>query len=70
MKLHFSSFFSKSEVHFSVYRVMSVLATATVVKWSEFLATDPDVRVRFSALPDFVRSNGSGTRSTQPRERN
>jgi hypothetical protein len=25
-------------------------------------------RVRFSALPDFLRSGGSGTGSTQPRE--
>jgi hypothetical protein len=32
--------------------------------WSsgqEFLATDPKVRVRFPALPDFVKSSGSGT---------
>jgi hypothetical protein len=36
--------------------------------WVEgFLATDPEVRVPFSALPDFLRSV-SGTRSTQPRE--
>jgi hypothetical protein len=27
-------------------------------------------RVRFPALPDFLRSNGSGTWSTQPREDN
>jgi hypothetical protein len=26
--------------------------------------------VRFPALPDFLRSNGSGTGSTQPREYN
>jgi hypothetical protein len=32
-----------------------------VVYWSEFLATDPEVRVRFPALPDFLRSSGSGT---------
>jgi hypothetical protein len=42
--------------------------------WSsgqEFLAKDPEVRVRFSALPDFLRSSGgSGTGSTQPREHN
>jgi hypothetical protein len=37
--------------------------------WSEFLATDPEVRVRFPALPDFL-SSGSGTRSTQPRQYN
>jgi hypothetical protein len=27
--------------------------TASVVYWSEFLATDPEVRVRFPVLPDF-----------------
>jgi hypothetical protein len=32
------------------------------------LATDPEVWVRFPALPDFLRSRGSGTGSTQPRE--
>jgi hypothetical protein len=31
-----------------------------VVQWSEFLATDPD----------FLRSSGSGTGSTQPHEYN
>jgi hypothetical protein len=41
-----------------------------VVKWSEFLATDPEVRVLLPALPDFQRSSGSGTESTQPREYN
>jgi hypothetical protein len=35
--------------------------------WSEFLATDPELRVRLPALPDFLRSSGSGTGSTQPR---
>jgi hypothetical protein len=34
------------------------------------VATDPKVRVRFSALPDFLRSSRSGTGSTQPRECN
>jgi hypothetical protein len=38
--------------------------------WSQFLATDPEVRVRFPALPDFLRSSGSGTGTTQPREYN
>jgi hypothetical protein len=33
-------------------------------QWPEFLATDPEVRVRFLALPDFLRSSGSGTGST------
>jgi hypothetical protein len=46
------------------------LVTASVVKGSEFLAADPEVRVRFPALPDFVTSSGSGTGSTQPREYN
>jgi hypothetical protein len=38
--------------------------------WLEFLAADPEVLVRFPALPDFLRSSGSGTGSTQPREYN
>jgi hypothetical protein len=47
------------------------LVTASVVYWSEFLATDPEIRVRFPALPDiFLRSTGSGTGSTQPRDDN
>jgi hypothetical protein len=41
--------------------------SASVVYWSEFLAADPEVRVRFPALPDFLRSSGSGTGSTQRR---
>jgi hypothetical protein len=32
-----------------------------VIQWSEFLATDPLVRVQFPALPDFLKSSGSGT---------
>jgi hypothetical protein len=44
--------------------------TASVVWRSEFLATDPEVQVRFPALPDFLRSSGSGTGSTQPPEYN
>jgi hypothetical protein len=39
-----------------------------VISWSQFLATGPEVRVRSPALPDFLRSSGSGTESTQPRE--
>jgi hypothetical protein len=42
----------------------------TVFQWSEFLATDPEVRVRYPALPDSLRSSGSGTGTTQPREYN
>jgi hypothetical protein len=41
-----------------------------VVKWSEFLATDPEVQVRFPALPEFLIISGSGTGYTQPREYN
>jgi hypothetical protein len=37
---------------------------------SDFLATDPEVRVRFPALLYFLRIAGSGTGSTQPREYN
>jgi hypothetical protein len=39
-----------------------------VVLCSEFVVTDPEVRVRFPALSDFVRSCGSGTGSAQSRE--
>jgi hypothetical protein len=45
------------------------LMTASVVWWSEFLATDPEARVRFPALPE-KKSSGSGTGSIQPREYN
>jgi hypothetical protein len=34
------------------------------------LATDPEVRVRFPGLPDFLRSSGSRKGSTRPREYN
>jgi hypothetical protein len=34
---------------------------------SEFLATDLEVQVRFPGLPDFLRSSGSGSGSSQPR---
>jgi hypothetical protein len=47
----------------------NVQLTASVVYWSEFLATDPEARVRFPALPE-KKSSGSGTGSTQPREYN
>jgi hypothetical protein len=42
--------------------------TASVVWWSEFLATDPEARIRYPALQK--KSSGSGTGSTLPREYN
>jgi hypothetical protein len=36
--------------------------------WSEFLAIDPEVRVRFPALPEFLRSSEYETGTTQPRK--
>jgi hypothetical protein len=36
----------------------------------ENMSVDPELRVRFRALPDILRSSGSGTGSTQPREYN
>jgi hypothetical protein len=42
----------------------------TVAYWPEYLAADPEARVRFPALPDFLRSSGSQTGSTQTREYN
>jgi hypothetical protein len=44
--------------------------TTSLVWLSEFLATDPEVRVRFPGLPDFLRSSESGTGSTQACEYN
>jgi hypothetical protein len=40
----------KSEIYCVSFEVL----TASVVYWSEFLATDPEVRVRFPAPPDFL----------------
>jgi hypothetical protein len=37
---------------------------------AEFLATNPEARVRFPALPEFLRSSGSGMGSTQSRDYN
>jgi hypothetical protein len=44
--------------------------TATVVKWSEFMATDPEAQVQFLVLKDFLRSSECGTGSTQCHEYN
>jgi hypothetical protein len=51
------------------YSISYDKGTASVVQWSEFLATDPEARVRFPALPE-KKSTGSGTGSTQPCEYN
>jgi hypothetical protein len=50
--------------------LLHIRLTASLVYWPEFLAADPEVRVRFLALPDFLKSSGSGTGSTKPRECN
>jgi hypothetical protein len=55
--------------HIKLCLIIQFCMTASLVCWSEFLATDR-YRVRFPALPDFMRSSGSGTGSTQPREYN
>jgi hypothetical protein len=41
----------------------------SVVQWSQLLATDPEARVRFPVLSDFL-SSGSGTGYTHPLEYN
>jgi hypothetical protein len=51
-------------------RYIYELGTTSVVSWSEFLPTDPEVRVRFPALPDFLISSESVMEFTQPREYN
>jgi hypothetical protein len=48
---------------------MTLLVVAVVFLIINELATDPEARVRFPALPEKA-SSGSGTGSTQPREYN
>jgi hypothetical protein len=36
----------------------------------EYFAADPEIQVRFPALPDFLRISGSETGYTQPSEHN
>jgi hypothetical protein len=50
-----------------IFRAYQQNSTVSVVR---FLATDPEVRVRFLALPDFLSSSGSASGPTQPREYN
>jgi hypothetical protein len=44
---------------YNLYEYLISCVTASLVLWSEFLATDPEIWVRFSELPGFVRSSGS-----------
>jgi hypothetical protein len=53
-----------------LFHIIGSPSTTSVVWWSEFLATDPEVRIPFPALPDSLRNSGSGTGCTQPRENN
>jgi hypothetical protein len=53
-----------------LYSMSWVDKTASLVYWSGFLTADPEGRVWFPALPDFLRSSGTGTGSTQPPEYN
>jgi hypothetical protein len=46
-----------------VFSANQITRAASVVRWSEFLAANPDI-------PDFLRSSGSGMGSTEPREYN
>jgi hypothetical protein len=44
--------------------------TTSVVEWTEAMVGDPEVRIRFLALSDFLKISWSTTGSTQPREYN
>jgi hypothetical protein len=55
-------------MHCQLKRQHLIITGASVVEWSEFLATDPEALIRFPALQDCLRSNGSGTGSTPPRQ--
>jgi hypothetical protein len=35
-----------------MWRILRLMPTASVVQWSEFLATDPEARVRFPAISE------------------
>jgi hypothetical protein len=57
-------------IEFSFCPILYIAVVSYKAGRLEFLATDPEVRVRFPALPLSLRSTGSGTGSTQPREYN
>jgi hypothetical protein len=50
--------------------LLNIIVGEVTNKTSILHSTDPEVRVRFPALPNFVRCSGSGTGFTQPREYN
>jgi hypothetical protein len=57
----------------SVYKQTPVYRNCLPPLWSSGQSSWLQIqrsRVRFPALPDFLRSSGSGTGSTQPREDN
>jgi hypothetical protein len=55
----------------NLYSAGSLLPkTVSVLQWSEFVATDPVVPGSILGATSFLRSTGSGTGSTQPREYN
>jgi hypothetical protein len=53
----------------SVLNICHHISYIRPLLWSESMATDPEDRFRFPALPDFL-SSGSRTGSTQAREYN
>jgi hypothetical protein len=57
----------------AVTHCVPAISNAVMPLWYsglEFLPTDPEIRVRFSALPDFLRSSESRKGPTQPLEDN
>jgi hypothetical protein len=58
------------KIHRSAFLRISLPTGASVVEWSEFLATDPEVPGSTLGPTRFSEKWGSGTGSTQPREDN
>jgi hypothetical protein len=66
---------STYHVEYYIFFIINLINLQIMLRpplWSsaEFLATDPEARVRFPALPDYLRSGGSVMGSTQPRQYN
>jgi hypothetical protein len=57
-------------LYLKLYSVLCVHMWPPLWSNDQSLATDPEVWVRFLALPDFQRSSGSGAGSTHPHEYN